>query len=128
MDGGQAREPARPQGQPDRRFIPLTGTPKSAHRPQFPGVAALPTGSDVMTTSFMAIEQPKTVPPKLPDIFTTCPELRNFKPIISLPDVAAIGERAQEAPGESDAHSSGSKFDPNEPILRPYVFPFKILF
>ena len=52
--------------------------------------------------------------PLLPDIFTTCPELKTFKPIINLPlsfqSVVTIED-----------NEDPEAFNPEAKILRPYV-------
>ena len=126
--------PHRPN-EPGRKFLPLGAT---SHRAQVSkGLTPKPSPS-VFTASFISRETPSSPPvTKLPDIYTTCPELRQFKPIMNLPDMT-IGDKSQPGahlfPQRNDANDdlgqkqnnngNSSKFDPTESILKPYVFIF----
>ena len=121
MDEERQRDPARSAVHPERKFIPLGSPTKLATKRAFPGTGPAGHGSDVVTASFMLIDKKKPEPTKLPDIFTTCPELRNFKPLIAIPGVSPLNTDAQATDGKLDG-----KFDPDKPILRPYVSPFRM--
>ena len=121
MDEERERDPARSAVHPERKFIPLGAPTKLATKRQFPGTGSAGHGSEVVTASFMLVDKKNRAPTKLPDIFTTCPELRHFKPIIAIPGVSALNPDAQAKDEKSDG-----KFDPEKPILRPYVSPFRM--
>ena len=93
-----------------------------------------------LSASFLIPEvQPKSFRPNpLPDIYTTCPELRQFKPVLDLPSALA-GDTPDDAspmpqmqiPQKfisskssplSPATPDECSFDPEAPILHPYVF------
>ena len=118
--------PPKSSTQPERKFIPLGGAARLPPKKAFPGGLGQPSQSDIVTASFLVVDQPKTVPVKLPDIYTTCPELRNFKPLMTLPGVGTLDTPVLEStPKPASSSSSGSKFDPDKQILRPYVFALR---
>jgi hypothetical protein len=103
---------------PGRHFLSLGSSfPIPPQKPPF-GAFPPPT----LSSSFVA---PNPVPPvsHLPDIYTTCPELRKFTPLFSLP------VREPEPPPPPPVprfpvpvhFQMFHMFDPNAPIIRPFV-------
>ncbi|OHT04353.1 hypothetical protein TRFO_28108 [Tritrichomonas foetus] len=117
--------------EPGRKFLPLGAT---SHRAQVSkGLVPQKPSPSAITGSFVSREpQSKPTPVlQLPDIYTTCPELRQFKPIMTLPDMTIHSPQPSLLAGESAPSSQHNKssFDPNEAILKPYVaFRFSINF
>lgn len=134
--------------EPGRKFLPLGGV---SHRAIQKGLhQATQKSPSVFTTSFVSREQPTTpVLSPLPDIYTTCPELRQFKPIMTLPDMPLhqsnysntanpqallnnqppllspgmqIPQNPQHLNDKKTKLTENSDFDPNEQVLKPYVF------
>ena len=107
----------------NRKFIPLGPSARLPPKKLFPGTVPPPNQSDSITTSFAVVDRHKPVPVKLPDIYTTCPELRNFKPFMALPPVGTTDSATTESTtAAKESGNSTSGFDPNEPCLRPYVY------
>lgn len=135
--------------EPGRKFLPLGSV---SHRAISKGLHQTTTKSpSVFTTSFVSREQPTTPSlSPLPDIYTTCPELRQFKPLMTLPEMnihqtnysnatnSQFLQNNQPPSLSSGVHLANdtqnledqkpirfpenSDFDPNEQILKPYVF------
>lgn len=135
--------------EPGRKFLPLGSV---SHRAISKGLHQTTTKSpSVFTTSFVSREQPTTPSlSPLPDIYTTCPELRQFKPLMTLPEMnihqtnysnatnSQFLQNNQPPVLSSGVHLANdtqnledqkpirfpenSDFDPNEQILKPYVF------
>lgn len=132
--------------EPGRKFLPLGSV---SHRAITKGLHQTTTKSpSVFTTSFVSCEQP--TPPvisPLPDIYTTCPELRQFKPIMTLPGMPIHQSNYSSASNsnnqnpllsqgiqiphhlndQKNKYSENSNFDPNEQILKPFVFYYQYL-
>jgi hypothetical protein len=93
-------------GPPKKKFIPLAPTGKI---PPPQGLTFRPPTPNEALTGSCLIPKPiaPPAPVLLPDIYTTCPELRQFKPILDI-----------EPPSRPPAGGGG--FDPTESILKPY--------
>ena len=73
-------------------------------------------------------EAPVLINGKLPDIFTTCPELKEFQNMLNFPkkiDTSCSNDQSNT----NFTKSSSSNFDPDSLLINPYVFFFfKFLF
>lgn len=131
--------------EPGRKFLPLGATSYRALQKGLPVSSQRPSSS-IFTTSFVNTEIPKTSPTvRLPDIYTTCPELRQFKPIIPIPGMCFPSAELPSFEYSENKNSGLSShlhfshpstiniedkpyiipetgdFDPNEHILKPYA-------
>ena len=94
----------------NRKYLPL-GSQSSQRRPkshETPNKI-----SKTVTSSFCGDQLSKPMPAPLPDIYTTCPELKTFKLTISL---------ASKVNKTQQTQILQSSFNPNARILKPYVF------
>ena len=129
MQEGDHSQPWKAGGSenPKKTWIPLGSVNRLPPKKQFPSLGRHGLGdpSAIATASFqlpqMATRSPPLIP--LPDIYTTCPELRNFKPL-HLPTIGTLDPpvlATTSTPGSVLRSSpTEKKFDPNEQILRPY--------
>lgn len=132
QEGDHKKDPWRSGGSenPKRTWIPLGSAHRLPPKKQFPSLrpTGLPDASALATASFQVPQTVTRSPPvvQLPDIYTTCPELRNFKPLMTLPTIGTLDPpmlATTSTPGSLLRSSpTEKKFDPNEQILRPYFF------
>ena len=132
--------PSRPND-PTKKYLPLGQVSRRQIRNIDPKVQPSTPATEKLSASFYVQGQPHGFRPNpLPDIYTTCPELRQFKPALNLP---LVSELNNDVPQEDDAaqqpkitknktfpvvHTHGaeiiSSFDPNAAVLKPYVFDY----
>jgi hypothetical protein len=99
-----------------RRFMPLGGDLPIHDKKPFSGNPSF--SPSRLSTSFVATRPSPSPAPPLPDIYTTCPELRKFTPLFALkPDPPPEPPRFVYCP-----LPVFHVFNPNLPIIRPYVF------
>jgi hypothetical protein len=79
---------------PPRKFLPLAAVSRLQ--------SARPRAPDAVASSFA--HPPRAPPPRLPDIYTTCPELAHLRPALGAPKAGA--------------------FDPADAVLRPLDLGF----
>ncbi|OHT09998.1 hypothetical protein TRFO_20896 [Tritrichomonas foetus] len=110
-----------PRNERSRKYIPL-GNGSSQRKPKThpdssPQINSLGISGITNVTSSFCVDQPPRqvckIPPPLPDIYTTCPELRTFKLAISLESIPKFNS--------IKPNLEGSTFDPNKKILKPFV-------
>jgi hypothetical protein len=91
---------------PPKKFLPLGASAKIPIQRRLPAAASMGSPSPGLTASFVAPDLPPPAHPvRLPDIYTTCPELLHFQPLY------------ETAPLKDLPTSS---FDPSNPNIRPY--------
>ena len=124
-----------------KKYIPLGQISRRSHNLRLDSkVQSSSSAAERLSASFIIPEvQPKTFHPNpLPDIYTTCSELRQFKPVLDLPSVLAIDQPDDASPMPqlpppqkltsskstplSPATPDECSFDPEASILHPYVF------
>lgn len=110
MEGKETKEDEEEKGPTEtrtKRFLPL-GAVSRIPQMKLPGSD----GQDLVTVSFPSSSHPTSLVP-LPDIYTTCPELRNFPKI-------SISELDDFLKDGKNKEKRG--FDPEKLTVKPYVF------
>lgn len=123
-----------------KKYLPLGQVSKRIHRTNDPRIQHTTPATEKLSASFFGTDmQPKSLHPSpspLPDIYTTCPELRQFKPLFTLsshddtPNEAVLmpptpqkmpKEQSVPPPPPTSIIAPPNSFDPEAPILHPYV-------
>lgn len=112
-----------------KRFIPLGSVRPPPKKSPFNHVQ-LPTpgGNPTILSSSIVLHEPASpqIQP-LPDIYTTCPELKMFKPLIALPPLMSnetpsmLSNKVLNTDSRADSEKPNGEFDPDTALLRPYV-------
>jgi hypothetical protein len=89
-----------------KKFLPLGASAKIPIQRRLPTAASMGPPSPSLTASFVAPDPPPPANPvRLPDIYTTCPELLHFQPLFETAPLKDLPK---------------SSFDPSNPSIRPY--------
>ena len=107
---------------PKRHFMAIGAAP--AGRPPVPRFHLLSTGSQSSSSSFVLPQKEKPLE-KFPDIYTTCPQLKTMN-FLKIPGTTFDKQpqtfSSLQNPPIQNQINPGVQFDPNAPLINPYVF------